>query len=164
MAVDSLQCIADQSSQYPRSTTITTTIMSTKVRWGIIGTASIAEKFVQGLHSSAHGVAAGIAARKPEDAHKFASEYGVEKVYQSYDELLDDSSITCVYIPVPSTKKCEWALKAISKGKHVLVDKPFWSESDLMEMVSSAHKHKLHFMDGTMWVHNPRVDKVTLFE
>ena len=38
--------------------------------------------------------------------------------------LLDDPSIDAVYIPLPAGLHCEWARKAISKGKHVIIEKP----------------------------------------
>ena len=38
--------------------------------------------------------------------------------------LLDDPSIDVVYIPLPAGLHCEWALKAISKGKHVIIEEP----------------------------------------
>ena len=39
-------------------------------------------------------------------------------------DLLDDPSIDAAYIPLPASHHYQWALKAISKGKHVLLEKP----------------------------------------
>lgn len=44
--------------------------------------------------------------------------------------LLDDASIDAVYIPLPNGLHLEWALKALSKGKHVLLEKPSVSNAE----------------------------------
>ena len=38
--------------------------------------------------------------------------------------LLDDPSIDAVYVPLPAGLHYEWALKALAKGKHVIIEKP----------------------------------------
>ena len=44
--------------------------------------------------------------------------------------LLDDPSIEVVYIPLPNGLHLEWALKALSRGKHVLLEKPSVSNAE----------------------------------
>lgn len=41
-----------------------------------------------------------------------------------YSDLLNNQAIDAVYIPLPAGLHYEWALKALSKGKHVLIEKP----------------------------------------
>jgi predicted dehydrogenase len=49
--------------------------------------------------------------------------------------LLDDPSIDAVYIPLPNGLHCEWALKALAKGKHVLLEKPSVSNAAEAELL-----------------------------
>jgi predicted dehydrogenase len=55
-------------------------------------------------------------------------------------ELLDDPAIDVVYIPLPNGLHLEWALKALAKGKHVLLEKPATSNAEEAEIL---HHHRL---------------------
>jgi predicted dehydrogenase len=55
-------------------------------------------------------------------------------------ELLDDPAIDVVYIPLPTGLHLEWALKALAKGKHVLLEKPATSNAHEAEVL---HHHRL---------------------
>ena len=50
-------------------------------------------------------------------------------MHNSYQELLDDSSIDAVYNPLPNGLHYEWSIKALKAGKHVLVEKPVTSNA-----------------------------------
>lgn len=43
---------------------------------------------------------------------------------RSFEDLLDNPKIDCVYIPLPNGLHFEWALRALKAGKHVLLEKP----------------------------------------
>lgn len=47
------------------------------------------------------------------------------KIARSMDELLEDSDIELVVITTPNTTHADYARKALAKGKHVLLEKPF---------------------------------------
>jgi len=75
----------------------------------------------------------GIAARDKKKAEAQITKYkrGAEcRAYDSYDDLLGDASIDAVYIPVPNGLHFEWAIKAMRKGKHVLIEKPITSNAE----------------------------------
>jgi predicted dehydrogenase len=49
--------------------------------------------------------------------------------------LLDDPTIDAVYIPLPNGLHYEWTLKALAKGKHVLLEKPSVSNATEAELL-----------------------------
>lgn len=52
--------------------------------------------------------------------------------------LLDDPVIDAVYIPLPCGLHVEWALKALAKGKHVLLEKPSCANAEEAEMLFNS--------------------------
>ena len=53
-----------------------------------------------------------------------AAEFGIEKVYTDYAEMLKDGDVDAVDICTPHHLHCEQAVAAAEAGKHVLVEKP----------------------------------------
>jgi predicted dehydrogenase len=95
------------------------------VRWGILGTAGIAESaFLPALREAGDGVALTVASRDPARASSWAQEHGVERGVQGYDQVLDDPTIEAVYIPLPNGMHAEWTIAALEAGKAVLCEKP----------------------------------------
>lgn len=66
-----------------------------------------------------------------------ADEAGLH-VYQSMDEMLDDTDIDVVFICTPNDSHFPYAMKAIQAGKNVLVEKPAMLSSEEMEKVTEA--------------------------
>jgi predicted dehydrogenase len=92
------------------------------VRIGILGTANIARLFFGGTLHHARFVA--VASRSQERAETFAAEFGLERWYGSYDDLLADPRIDAIYIPLPHHLHAAYSILAARAGKHVLVEKP----------------------------------------
>ena len=96
-----------------------------KVNWGIMGTANIARWCtIPGMKQAENCRLYAIAGRSLAKAQAFAAEYGFEKAYGSYDELLADDAVQAVYIPLPNDFHLPWVTKALEAGKHVLCEKP----------------------------------------
>ena len=74
-----------------------------KVKWGILGTANIARwATIPGMKQSEFCEMYAIAGRSLEKAESFKKEYGFEKAYGSYEELLNDENVQAVYVPLPN--------------------------------------------------------------
>lgn len=99
--------------------------MTKKVRWGILGAAKIAIKdVIPAMQSGENCEIHAIASRKLDKAQKIANDLNIPKFYGSYEELLADSEIEAIYVPLPNNLHLEWTVKAAMAGKHVLCEKP----------------------------------------
>jgi predicted dehydrogenase len=96
-----------------------------KVKWGVLGAASIAvRKVIPGMQAGQHSEVLAIASRDLEKGRKAAEKLGIAKTYGSYEELLADAEIEAVYVPLPNHLHVPWSIKAAEAGKHVLCEKP----------------------------------------
>ena len=85
-----------------------------------------------------------VAARDYDRAESFAKEYGFEKAYGSYEEMLADPEIDLVYIAVPHSHHCQWTKAALEAGKNVLCEKAFAvNEKQAKEMIDLARSKNL---------------------
>jgi predicted dehydrogenase len=96
-----------------------------KVKWGVLGAASIAvRKVIPGMQKGAYSEIGAIASRDKKKAEEAAHTLGIAKAYGSYEELLKDGEIEAIYNPLPNHLHVPWSIKAAEAGKHVLCEKP----------------------------------------
>jgi predicted dehydrogenase len=96
-----------------------------KVRWGVLGAASIAvRKVIPGMQKGEWSDVTAIASRDLPKAEDAAHRLGIAKAYGSYDELLADPGVEAIYNPLPNHLHVPWSIKAAEAGKHVLCEKP----------------------------------------
>jgi predicted dehydrogenase len=96
-----------------------------KVKWGVLGAASIAlRKVIPGMQKAGHSEVLAIASRDKKKAEEAAGKLGIPKAYGSYEELLKDGEIEAIYNPLPNHLHVPWSIKAAEAGKHVLCEKP----------------------------------------
>jgi xylose dehydrogenase (NAD/NADP) len=128
-----------------------------KVRWGVLGCAAFAKSTAIPAMRKAEGVAlTGIASRHKEKAEAFAQEFGFQKAFGSYEEMLADPEIEAVYNPLPNGLHPEWTIKAAQAGKHSLVEKPFAANvAEAREVARVANQHGVKVMEAFMWRFHP---------
>ena len=94
------------------------------VRWGILGTGWIADRFVHALQTHTRQVIQAVGSRTDAGAAAAAARWGVGTAYGSYAALVADPDVDIVYIATPHNHHLPDALLAIGAGKHVLIEKP----------------------------------------
>jgi len=117
--------------------------------WGIIGPGKIARKFTEGLKILPAARLYAVASRSLERAEAFRQEYGFEKAYGSYPEMLADPALDIVYIATTNNLHCEHTLMCLNAGKAVLCEKPFASDRSQVErMIACSREKKVFLMEA----------------
>ena len=121
------------------------------LRWGIIGPGSIAKRFADDVSPLSDHEIYATGSRDKAKSEAFLQSYGGGKAYGSYDELVADPDVDCVYVATPHPFHKEHALLALRAGKPVLCEKPFTiNVGEAEEVVAEARSRGLFLMEG-MW-------------
>jgi xylose dehydrogenase (NAD/NADP) len=132
-----------------------------KLRWGILGVAGINRRLIPAFKASATAELVGIASRSLDKATAAAKADGIPKPFGRYEDLLADPDIDAVYNPLPNHMHAEWTKKAADAGKHVLCEKPLCpTAAECADLVAYCRAKNVRLMDGFMWPHHPRTQKV----
>jgi len=108
------------------------------VRWGILGTAGIAESAFLPALAEAGGEAVVVGSRDGGRATRWASEHGVASGVEGYRGVIDDDAIEAVYIPLPNGLHAEWTIAALAAGKTVFCEKPLCATPEETARVLAA--------------------------
>jgi predicted dehydrogenase len=131
------------------------------VKWGIVSTANINRKVIPGAHASEKVDLVAVASRDRAKADAYADEWKIPRAYGNYEELLADPEIEAVYISLPNTLHCEWSIKAMEAGKHVLCEKPLSRNPDeVAAAFDAAERTGMLMSEAFMWRHNPQTKKL----
>lgn len=131
------------------------------IRWGILGTGSIARKFAAGLTALTDAELVAVGSRRAEKADEFADEFAGPRRHGSYAALADDPDVDAIYVATPHTLHKDNTLLCLRAGKAVLCEKPFAvNAADAREMVAVARQEGRFLMEA-MWTRFlPAVAKV----
>lgn len=125
------------------------------MKWGIIGCADIAKNAViPTILSIEENVLVAVAGRSEEKVRLFSQLFDCDGVV-GYDRLLDRTDIEAVYIPLPTGMHYEWVIRALEKGKHVLVEKSAGTHLvEVQKMVSTAQKNQRVLVENFQFQHH----------
>jgi predicted dehydrogenase len=130
----------------------------TPIRWGILGAADFARRFMgPAIHAAQGAELVALATSSPAKAAGFAAFAPAIRVHDSYDALLADPEIDAVYIPLPNHLHVEWSLKALAAGKPVLCEKPMGLDAaDYDRLIAARDSAGLLAAEAYMIVHHPQ--------
>ncbi len=127
-----------------------------KMKFVLVGCGRIATLHVAGYQNREDAVLWGVFDKNEQTAKQFAAEFGVPKVYDSYESVLADPEVTGVELLVPHHLHCEMTIAACRAKKHVSVQKPMaicLSECD--EMIAAAKENGVVLKVFENFVHYP---------
>src|SRR5665647_934464 len=132
------------------------------VNWGVISCARIADiAVIPGIKAASNAKLYAISSRSKEKLEEYSQKHKPVKAYQSYNDLLDDSDIDAVYIPLPNSLHCEWVFKAAEKKKHILCEKPLGITAKEVELMREVcEKNGVFLMEAFAFRHSPLTFKV----
>ena len=131
------------------------------VRWGILSTADINTKLLAGAALSADVDVVAVGSRDLGRAQAFADRHGIPAAYGTYEELLADPAVEAIYNPLPNTMHCEWSIRALEAGKHVLCEKPMSSNpAEVEEAFAAAERTGFLLSEAFMYRHHPQTQRL----
>ncbi len=96
------------------------------VRWGIVGLGWVAVDFVgPALLKSPGSEIAACLGSSLEKSRAYAEKFGVARVHENLQGLMNDPGIDAVYIALPNALHHEAVLAGATARKHMLCEKPF---------------------------------------
>lgn len=127
----------------------------TQYKWATLGTGVIANELAQALQSLGGNIYS-VANRTYDRGLEFAQKYGIQKVYQTIDEVFEDPEVDIIYISTPHNTHINYLRKALSAGKHVLCEKSITLNSEeLEEAIALAEENQVILAEAMTIFHMP---------
>ncbi len=94
--------------------------------------------------------------------NRLAERYPKTRLYESYEEVLEDDAVEAVAISTPAETHARLSVDAIYAGKDVYVEKPLaLNYADGRRMIAAAEKHDRILMVGHLLEYHPAIIALT---
>jgi predicted dehydrogenase len=133
------------------TTTDQTAATEQPIRWGILGTGGIANKFAHDLELLPDAQLVAVGSRSRTSAEAFGHTWDVPHRHASYADLAADPEVDAVYVSTPHPMHRDDALLAIEAGKAVLCEKAFTVNAAQAREVVAAAQARGVFVLEAMW-------------
>lgn len=128
--------------------------MSAAPRVAFVGAGMVAELHARAIEVGGHLQLAGIVDVDDLRAQRRAAQWSCP-VYTSYDDVLADDDVDAVLVLTDASSHCDLAVRAMSAGKHVLVEKPVGSAADIAALIRHAQHTGRVCLPGHNYAYQP---------
>lgn len=122
-----------------------------KVRWGIVSTGAIANRFAADAAHASNAEIVAVASRNSADADAFARKYGISRAHEGYDRLFADEAVDAIYVGTPHTLHLPHSVGALEAGKSVLCEKPLTTSADECRRLLAVAADTGSYLAEAMW-------------
>jgi len=135
--------------------------MTTKIRFGIIGCSSIAQRStIPAIIESRKSQLEMIGSRSLTKAKKISKYFSCNS-FGNYDEILEKNDIDAVYISLPIGLQEKWIMKAAQAGKHILCEKSATtSHNSTKKILNVCKRNEVRLLEGFTFRFHPQHDKI----
>lgn len=95
------------------------------LRWGVISPGHIADQFTATAHRATASRVVSVVSRSPQRAEEFAQKHGIERAFDSVEEMLAAGGLDAVYVASPHAQHHALTRPVLEAGIPVLVEKAF---------------------------------------
>lgn len=129
-----------------------------EIKWAVLGTGVIANEMAAALKKKGKNIYA-VGNRTYYKAVAFADKYGIEKVYEDYNDMFSDPEVDVIYITTPHNTHMGFMKKAIANGKHILVEKSITLNGSELDEVITLAKEKGVIIGEAMTIYHMPIYK-----
>lgn len=126
--------------------------MAQPVRWGILGTGAIAQKFASDLALVRDARLVAVASRTMARASAFAAAFAIPTALEGCEALARCADIDIIYIATPNSDHAAAALTCIAAKKAVLIEKPMATSVAEARQIAEAADAQGVFCMEAMWM------------
>ena len=135
--------------------------MFKKYNWAILGCGKIARKFTNDLKLLPNANLYATASRSLKNAESFANEFGYNKAFGSYQEMVEDDNVDIVYIATPHSFHLEHTLLCLNHKKAVLCEKAFAiNTKEVKQMINASKENNTFLMEAFWTIFQPQFLKI----
>ncbi|WES67775.1 Gfo/Idh/MocA family oxidoreductase [Superficieibacter sp. HKU1] len=114
------------------------------IRFAVIGTNWITRQFVDAAHETGKYTLTAVYSRSLEQAQHFASDYPVDHLFTSLEEMANSDAFDAVYIASPNSLHFPQTRLFLSHKKHVICEKPLASNlREVEEAIAVARENQV---------------------